>query len=535
MEDLIIKGNNIFDSVKDEPFKGAVVVSGNKIKEVLTSHENLPEAERVIDAGDKLIMSAFNDNHVHLIMGGLFEKFPSLFDCKSEEECARKVFDLTKGNKDSSKWVLGFGWYDVFWDDVHYPTKDSLDMYFKDTPVLLLNAEAHGGWANSKAMEICGISKDTKDPFGGKIFRDEDGNPTGYFNEAATGLITKYAYDFDEETQKELVIAFQKRCNSYGITSVTDVMPYFHGNMGSLKLYSSLDKSGELNLRINAAPDILGDLDKVVSDHEKFKSDKIQGNFVKQFLDGTLTGHTSLTLNDYKDMPGFRGEEMFPIKEIEKAVKEAHKRELSIKLHACADRSLRYALDYYESAIKEFGKNSARHQIEHCELVDDDDIKRFGELGTIPSVQPEHITITDSYDINPYRVVLGDEKSNETWPFRKMLDSAGVLAFGSDCPVVDSNPYPGIFRAVTRLHNDGTPEGGFNGKEKLTMAEALKFYTAGSAFAQKRENEIGTIESGKFADIAIVDTNLFDCDIWDIKNATTELTVFDGKVVFEKN
>ena len=321
---------------------------------------------------------------------------------------------------------------------------------------------------------------------------------------------------------------------AYGITSVNDVMPYFHGNMGSVAAYGALDAKGGLSIRIHAAPNLFGDLDEVLAWQKKYGSDKLRADMVKQFLDGVSTTHTALVLADYADAPGERGDASVNLERVEKAVSEAHRRGLSVKLHSCGDASLRLALDFYENAIKLHGNTGARHAIEHCEMVSEQDMPRFGALGVIPSVQPEHLAITQRFSENPYFVTLGKERADKTWPFRSLLASAGVLAIGSDCPVVDNNPFLEIYRAVTRLHNDGEPAGGWNPSQKLTLAEILKCYTWGSAYGVRRETELGTLAPGYFADIAILDGNPFKADASALIDGKVDITVMDGKVIYAR-
>jgi predicted amidohydrolase YtcJ len=400
--------------------------------------------------------------------------------------------------------------------------------------VLLVNAEAHGVWVNSKALAIAGITNDTKDPFGGKIERDENGEATGFLYENASGLVTRHAFDFSNEQEAELLRAFMDGAAAYGITSVNDVMPYFHGNIGSVAAYGALDAKNGLTVRIHAAPNLFGDLDEVVEWRNKYGSEKLRVNMVKQFLDGVSTTHTALLLDDYANAPGDKGSSLLKLDKVEKAVPEAHRRGLSVKLHCCGDASLRLALDYYENAIKMYGNTGARHAIEHCEMVSDIDMPRFGALGVIPSVQPEHVAMTQTFAENPYHTTLGKERADKTWPFKSLLESAGVLAIGSDCPVVDSNPFLGIYRAVTRLHNDGEPAGGWNPSQKLTLSEILKCYTWGSAYGVGREDELGTLAPGRFADIVILSQNPFETDEAELIDGKVEVTVMDGRVIYER-
>lgn len=534
---LIIKSNAVFDSVRTEPFEGFVVVEGNRIKEVVEGSDisAYQGSDTIVkEYGDNLVMAGFQDSHTHLLMAGLFKTYVNLGDAKTEEEAALMVKEAADKDPDKTGWVRGFSWYHVFWENKTLPTKASLDKYFPDRPVCLINAEAHGAWVNSKALELAGITDDTPDPFGGEIARDENGEATGFLYESASGMVTGLAFDFTDEEERAIVKNYMEVAASYGITSMNDVQPYFHGNMGNLDVYSQMDKDGELTVRIHAAPDLLGDLDEVEEWREKYRSDKLRVEQLKQFLDGVSTTHTALVIDEYSDDPGNHGIALMDHDAIKAAVPEAHKRGFSVKLHSCGDLSARMALDFYENAIKLHGKNQCRHAIEHIEMLDDADLPRFGELGIVPSVQPEHIALTQEFSENPYFVTLGKERADKTWPLKSLYDTAGVLAIGSDCPVVDNNPFLEIYRAVTRLHNDGEPKGGWNPTQKLSLYEVLRSYTYGGAYGVSREDELGTLEAGKFADVVVIDCNLFDVEPKRIFDAKVVLTVMDGNIVFER-
>lgn len=536
--DLIITSNAIFDSVEEVPYGGYVAIKDEKIIEVGRGKApDLLKDKKTVEKNyqDKLVMAGFHDSHAHLIMAGMYSSYVNLLNARSEEEAAMMVKKAADANPKKEGWVIGFSWYHVFWDNKEFPTTASLDKHFPDRPVCLINAEAHGAWVNSKALEIAGITRDTPDPFGGEIKRDENGDATGFLYESATGIVGKHAFVFSEEEEMEIINEFLKGAGEYGITSVNDVMPYFHGNMGNIKTYSEIDKNGDLTVRIHAAPDLIGDLDEVEEWQKKYTSDNLKIDMVKQFLDGVSTTHTALVLEEYADDPGNMGISLTDTDAIKKAIPEAHRRGLSIKLHSCGDKSARMALDYYENAIKLHGKNKCRHAIEHIEMLSDEDLPRFKELEIVPSVQPEHIALTQNFDENPYPIVLGVERAGKTWPLKDLYDTVGYLAIGSDCPVVDNNPFLEIYRGVTRLHNDGKPEGGWNPTQKLTMYEMLRSYTYGSAYGVRREDELGTLEAGKFADIAVVDRNLFAVDPIEIMDAKVDLTVMNGKIVFERN
>ena len=535
--DMIIKGNAIFDSVSDKPFAGFVAVKGNRIaavgKEMDSISQYAGDDTKIIDAGDRLVMPGFHDSHTHLILAGMYKTYPNLGSARSEEEAAamlKEYYDSQPGDG----WVYGFNWYHVFWDKKELPRKETLDRYFPDRPVFLINAEAHGAWVNSLALEIAGVTADTPDPFGGEIARDENGEPTGFLYESAIEYVAAHALIFTEEQEKTFLRKYMADAAELGITGVVDVQPYFGKDLGSLDVYTGMESDGELTVRITAAANLLGDLDEALENSRKYCTEKVRAHMLKQFVDGVITTHTALLLEDYTDAPGNRGTQLSELDKIDAAVQEGHKRGLWIKIHAIGDRAIRFTIDSYEKAIKTYGANGCRHAIEHVEMVTDSDIERFGQLGLIPSVQPEHVGLMPTWEGEEYRVNIGEERAGRTWPFRSLLESAGVLAIGSDCPVVDNNPFYAIHRGITRLHDDGLPEGGWNPTQKLTVADILRGYTLGSAYGIGREDELGTLEEGKFADIAIIDRNLFEAEPEDIRSANVDMTIMDGEVIFER-
>ncbi|HZK02105.1 MAG TPA: amidohydrolase family protein [Anaerovoracaceae bacterium] len=534
--DLLIRSDAIFNSVLDEPFKGYVAVKGNQIIDVNADHDGslyVDENTRIINCSDQLVMPGFHDSHVHLLLAGMYKASANLGSARSEEEAAKMLYDFENLHP-TEGWVYGFNWYHVFWKDKNLPTKYSLDHFFPDRPVFLVNAEAHGAWVNSKALELAGVTESTEDPFGGKIERLENGEPSGFLYESAVAYVGVKALRLSPEREAFYLKKFMESAAPLGITSLVDVQPYFGTNMGNLNVYKAMEEKGELTVRIHAASDLFGDLEAAAENASQCKGGKVRSNLVKQFVDGVFTTHTALMLDDYADAPGNKGTQLCQLDKIEEAIMDAHQRQLSVKIHAIGDHAIRFTLDCFESAIKEYGKNEARHAIEHIELVSDEDIPRFKELEIVPSVQPEHLGLMPTWEGEEYRYVLGEERAANTWRFKTLLNTAGVIALGSDCPVVDNNPFYAIQRGSTRLHDDGLPEGGWNPTEKLTVAELLKGYTFGSAYGVGRENELGTLEAGKLADIIIVDRNLFAVSHDEIRKAKVDMTIMDGDIVYER-
>lgn len=535
--DILIEGEAIFDSVGDAPFSGFVAIAGNRIigvgaKDGAAAFAG-PDTVR-IDAGERLVLPGFHDSHTHLILAGMYKCFVNMGAAKSEEEAARMLYEHEQAHP-TEGWVYGFNWYHVFWDRKVLPRKETLDRYFPDRPVVLLNAEAHGAWVNSKALEIAGVTKDTPDPFGGEIARGDDGEATGFLYESAVALVGAYSFDLSPAQERKFLKAYMDAAAPLGITSLVDVQPYFGANLGKLETYRKMEEDGELTVRIHAAADLFGDLEQTARDAARCTGDKVRANLLKQFVDGVPITHTALMLEDYTDAPGNKGFQLCELDRIEEGIMEGHRLELSVKIHAIGDRAIRFTLDCFEQAIKTYGKNKARHAIEHVETVTPADIPRFGELGIVPSVQPEHVGLLPTWEGEEYRFVLGEERAGRTWPFKSLLKATGVLAIGSDCPVVDNNPFYEVHRGITRVHDDGLPEGGWNPTEKLTVAEVLKGYTYGSAYGVSREEELGTLEPGKLADVIILDRDLFRVDPADVRSAQVDLTIMGGSIIYERS
>lgn len=535
--DLIVKGATIFAGKNLPDDYEFVAIKGNKILSCGYLDEMdsyIGNDTKIIEADkDKLLMPGFFDSHVHLIMAGMYQLCVNLDSSTSAEDAARMVVEYAKTIPDN-EWIIGFRWYHLYWEDKSLPTAEILDRYIPDRPVFLMNSECHGAWVNSKAMELCGITKDTPDPEFGRIERYENGEPTGYLEEYALGLVGKHAFNMSVDEERKYINYFQDRCAEFGITSITDVMPFFGIKFGSYETFNAMDKDQSLKIRIHGAPDLIGDMDEVLNAGKKYNSDMYRITSVKQFLDGVATTFTALLVEPYSDDPSTTGSTLMDLDKLNGYVEEAHKRGLSVKLHACGDGSLRAALDAYENAIKKYGDTGARHAIEHDEVIHPDDLNRFAELGVIASMQPEHIAITDDFASNGYTEKLGPERCVLTWPIKSLMDTGAVVCFGTDCPVVTNDPYLEIYRSLTRIYNDGLPEGGWNPQEKVSIVEALDAYTYGSAYAVSRENELGTLEPGKFADIIMVDRNLLKVSPDEVRKANTLMTIQNGKIVYER-
>lgn len=528
--DYVIKGNAIFTACSDDVLDGFIAVKANRIVAVATRdvvEEWIGPETKVYDFEDRLIVPGFHDSHIHPFLGGLQLDTINLEDTKSEEEAVLAVYKMSRERTED--WLLGFGWGELYWDKKVLPNKKSLDQYFPDRPVCLFNEELHGAWVNSKALELCNITKDTKDPEGGRIKRDKNGEPTGYLLERAIEMVTPTALKMSEERVLELLNLFLKKAREHGITSMSDLQIF---NIVKYESFKLLEEEGELTARINFVVPLTKDIKKLKKLAQTYTSDRLTFSGAKEFIDGTAACYTAHMLEPYSDDPNNTGLLRVDKEYLKDLVIKADKEGVRVRLHACGDGAVRFGLDCFEAAQRLNGVRDARHTIEHIENIHESDLPRFNQLGVIASVQPDHLQ-AKVYENHPFHTALGAERIKLSWPFKSLQSHGAKLASGTDFPITDLDPMQTIYRAVTRLHEDELPVGGWNPQEKLTIPEVLKSYTLGSAYQDFREKDLGTLEIGKFADIVVLDRNLFKVNEREIRETKVILTMMDGQVVHE--
>ncbi len=527
---IILKSKSIFDSIGDEPFEGYVVVEENKIKNV--EKGEIPDElvcdskYRIIDCEERTILPGICDPHIHLYLGAINMATVNLYDCISEDEAAKKIAEFYKDRDD--KWCLAFGWTHYKWEGEKLPTKHSLDKYISDRPVLAFNDEIHGAWVNSKALEICGIDKDTLDPLENTIFRDEHGIPSGYLLEQpAMRLAADIALVDDVDYEKKLIAQFIEGAHKRGVTSVGDVHVM---DINKYEACKELEKEGNLNLRVFFSPPIETTLEKAIALKKEYNSNKLSFLGLKGFVDGVPLGHTGYMVEEYTDKPGYRGEPFLDLEWLNEKTVELYKNDIPVRLHACGDAAVRASLDAIEKAQNISGKKDVRNTIEHIECIHKDDIDRFGNLDVIASIQPAHLVMEDM-ETHPIYGILGETRAEYSWLGKTLLNNGAKMAFGTDYPIVELEPMETVYRATTRTMANDLPREGYNPKEKFNVSEALKGITSWASYLMKAEKYIGTLEVGKIADIAVLDKNIFVTDVFDIIDIKFDLTIFDGEIV----
>lgn len=535
--DTIVLHGKVYTLNAKQPWAQAIAVQGGKIVsvgsdgEIEKLHSN---GTKVIDAGGRLVLPGFTDCHIHFIDGSLSLDRVNLEDAKDPADIQQRLREYAKSHPGTG-WVLGRGWdYGMFGEEA-LPHKKYLDEVFPDRPVFLEGYDGHTYWANSRALELAGINKDTPDPPNGAIVRDaKTGEPTGALKESAQGLVAKVV---PKLTRSEKLAALRggiKWANENGLTRVHSAGQDFE----ELDLYDELNRHGDLTVRFYIAyfldpPELRPqDLDLMEAARKKYRGEWIDTNVVKFMVDGVIESHTAAMLEPYSDNPALKGKLFWDPQKYDSAVAELDKRGFQIFTHAIGDYAVRTALDAYENAEKTNHTTDRRPRIEHIETITAKDIPRFGELGVIASMQPLHAN-PNADTLNVWARNAGPERTSRGFAWRSIAAAGGKLAFGSDWPVVTLNPWVGIQLAVTRQTVEGKPDVGFHPEQSVSLAEAIAGYTIGAAFAGRREKTEGSLEPGKVADLIVVSQNLFDIAPHKIADTKVITTMVGGRVVYQ--
>lgn len=531
--DIVLSSDAIFTGLTHEPTSGAIAILGDKILSVGSKAEIEPfigSGTKVFNYGNQLIMPGFHDFHLHIMFSALSLTSINLFEARSAQEVAAQVLEFSKECPEE-EWIIGMQWDAGYWHDKQEPHYRILDAVIPDRPVVLFHAEGHYTWVNSKAMELAGVTEDIRDPDFGRYERDKNGLLTGILYEEAQQIVLKEALRLTQNKKETILKEFLRLLSQYGITSVNDLFAPIDDFLQDYDLFEKLDKQGELSTRFHITPELDGNLDKAQTLRNKYESKKLQFSGLKQFVDGTVTGHTAYFLKPYSDQLDICGHPALDPEVLIDRVVKADELGFRIRFHAIGDAAIRLALDAFEEAVRKNGKRDSRHTIEHIEVIDSDDIERFSKLGVIASMQPDHMAASSR---EVYSSIIGPEREKNVFLTKSLLNTGASLALGTDFPVsISLNPMRQIYTAITRVDSSGDPQNTWHPEQKLTLAEALQAYTYGSAYGCFREHELGTIEEGKLADLVVLDRNLFDIPESEVLKTKVELTINDGKVVYK--
>jgi predicted amidohydrolase YtcJ len=480
---------------------------------------------RRVDGAGRTVLPGLIDAHAHILSYGLLQSQLNLVGTPSLEDAISRIDSYAK-NRPHARWILGRGWNQVLWPVQAFPRAADIDAVVVDRPVWLRRIDGHAGWANSAAMRIAGIDGDTPDPVGGKILRDASGRATGVFIDKAMDMIQAHVPRPDKDDMRRAIQAATDVLLSEGITGVHDAGI----GIENAEVYLSMADDGALGLRVYAmtagADEVL---DAIGSPVRAYGNDRLEIAAVKLYSDGALGSRGAAMIEPYADDAENRGLPFWTQQELDAMVAKANGMGFQVGVHAIGDLGNRMALNAFEKS-QDGEPSPLRNRIEHSQIVTLEDIPRFAELGVVASMQATHATS----DKNMAEDRVGPERILGGYAWRRMLDAGVVLANGSDFPVELSNPFHGLYAAVTRQGRDGNPPGGWYADQSLTRAEALHSFTLAAAWAAHQENRLGSLEPGKWADFIVIDRDYFTIPAGEIDDIVVLETWLAGKRVFRR-
>jgi predicted amidohydrolase YtcJ len=530
--DLVLLNGKIWTVNPKQPEAEAVACIGSRIIALGSTAEIrgwVGEGTKVIDLGGRRILPGFNDAHVHFYSGGANLSSVQLRDAASDGDFRERLrafaARLPKG-----RWITGGDWDHESWMPPHLPTRSLIDDVTPDNPVFVNRLDGHMALANSLTLKLAGITRETADPPGGTIVRDARGEPTGVLKDAAMDAVYRVVPDASHDEIVDAVRAALRYAGEHGVTSVEDMS----ASAPVLAAYQELLSRNELTVRIYGFQP-LGSWERMASVgiHAGFGNEKLKIGGMKGFADGSLGSTTALFFAPYDDAPstsGLPSEEMIPESTMLNNIIGADRAGLQIGIHAIGDRANQIVLGMFEQAVRDNGPRDRRFRIEHAQHLRKEEIAAFGRQGVIASMQPYH-AIDDGRWAEKR---IGTERARGTYAFRSLLDAGVTLAFGSDWSVAPMDPIMGIYAAVTRSTLDGKHPNGWIPEQKITVAEAIKAFTLGSAYAAFDENSKGSIETGKLADMVVLSDDILKMKPALLNTAKVMMTIFDGRVIYER-
>lgn len=533
--DVMIVNARIWTGEPARPYAAALAVKDGLIVAVGGTDQLrlLPgRRTRVVDAAGQLVLPGFIDNHTHLLAGGLQLLSLDLRAVAGKDGFIRAIAGRA-AVMPPGQWLTGGGWNNDQWAQSPLPSKEWVDAFTAHIPVFLTRSDLHMGFANSAALRLAGISRNTANPPGGVIERDPwGGEPTGILKDNAIHLVQRCLPAPTEEQYDKALTAALRHAARLGITSVQDITAW--QGWQDWEAFRRFQQQQKLTLRIYARTPISEWERQPALAAEGFAGDAwLRLGGVKGFVDGSLGSGTALMFAPYDDRPdtaGLLADQMYPEGLMQARIAAADKAGLPVAVHAIGDKANHLLLDIFEAVMKANGPRDRRFRIEHAQHLLPADVVRMARLGILASVQPAHVYEDGSWAGSR----IGEQRCRQAYAFRSLLAAGVAVSFGTDWPVAPLNPFQGICTAVTRRTQAGTHPGGWVPEQKLTVGECLQAYTRGSAYAEFSEAVKGTLAVGKLADLIVVSRDVLAAQPEAIAETRVLCTIAGGTVVYEE-
>jgi predicted amidohydrolase YtcJ len=525
---LVLRGGSVFVA-KGRPRATAIGIAGERVMAVGTDAEAagwIGPKTRIVELRGRLVVPGFNDAHVHLLDGGFGLLSVDLRDAKDEADLVRRIGGhartLPKGT-----WIQQGNWDHEAWPSRRLPTRQLLDTVTPDHPVCVNRLDGHMALANSLALKLAGITRDTKDPPGGTIERDAAGEPTGIVKDNAWDLVLRAVPPPSREMNLRAARAALAEAARVGVTTIQD-----NSSIDALPTYQDLRARGELTARIYVWRPISA-FEALAQSGARtgLGDDWIRLGALKIMSDGAMGSGTAAFFEPYADDPRTSGLLLYPVEELNEMILEADAGGYQLAVHAIGDRANSLVLSAFEAAVAAHGPRDRRLRIEHAQVVRKADLARYKALDVIASIQPSHCID----DMRWAEKRIGPVRARDSYNFRSFLAAGVRVAFGTDWFVEPLDPRLGLYAAVTRELPGGGPPGGWLPDEKISLDDAIDLYTRGSAYAEFADERKGTLEAGKLADLVVFAKDLFAVRPREILGTPVDLTVAGGRIVFERS
>jgi len=531
---LLLRNGRVWTGTPALPEAEAIGIVGDRVVAVGDAarvRAALGQNAEEIDLGGRRVVPGFIDNHVHFLSGGEHLLGLDLSSADSPDDFVRRVFAAVEAHRTATVpprggWITGGRWDNARWPGGQWPHRRLIDPFSADVPIFLRRADGHMALANTCALRLTGITRDTASPPGGSIDRDTDGEPTGILRETAMALVeTRIPHSTPVEKERAIRAALAHAA-ALGVTGVNDFE-----SPEVLPIYRALEAADKLTCRITYWHGIR-QWEEAARLHRcgEFSGGFLRLGGVKAFMDGSLGSRTALMFTPFADEQGNCGLAAEGVEDgtLEQQIRAADGAGLQVAVHAIGDRANALTLDIVERVIRDHGARDRRLRIEHAQHLRAEDFPRFARLGVIASVQPPHILL----DAPVVDRALGPERAARTYAFRTFLKVGAHLTFGTDWPVTPLAPLAGIQAAVTRAPLDGSQPEGWFPEQRLTVAEALHAYTVENAYAEFQEQTKGSLAPGKLADLVVLSDDILNLPPERIRDAFVTMTIVGGRIVY---